>query len=290
MRECCGLDLQGIYRKTWNIDTYQDKWGSMILVKVKGVIIKSTWVIILLFILYSIQHLVNFLSYDYRGPSSSLVKVFSVIGIDEDVTRFILWDLFQVAITLIACKLFFKKTLKELGFNFHNLTSGIRYICTFLLIFPLILAIAWFIIYQWIGVDVLTGGVSDESIVYVIQDILVYGLLPGVGEEPLFRVFVIQFLLLTAFKEQDLSDRSTMIWVVLISAACFSYGHIYIVSWSPFTVTYNAIQLFTALVLGIFYAVTYIRTKSILTAVVCHNYSDFIYRLGNYILFYFLLA
>ncbi|MBY9078762.1 CPBP family intramembrane metalloprotease [Paenibacillus sp. HN-1] len=260
------------------------------MVKAKGVIIKVTWVIILLIILYSVQHLVNFLSYDYRGPSSSLVKVFSVIGIEGNIARFILWDLFQVAITIIGCKLLIKKTLKELGFNLHNLKSGVRYICTFLLIFPLIQAIAWFIIYKWMGMDALTGGVSNESIVYAIQDILVYGLLPGVGEEPLFRVFVIQFLLLTAFKEQDLSDRSTMVWVVLISAICFSYGHIYIVSWSPFTVTYSAIQLLTAFVLGIFYAVTYIRTKSILTAVVCHNYSDFINRLGNYILFYLLLA
>lgn len=77
-----------------------------------------------------------------------------------------------------------------------------------------------------------------------------------------------------------------MIWIVFISAICFSYGHIYISSWIPFKITYNVLQLFSAFVLGIFYAITYIKTKSILTAVVCHGYSDLVVRLGNYILFY----
>jgi hypothetical protein len=39
-------------------------------------------------------------------------------------------------------------------------------------------------------------------------------------------------------------------------------------------------QLITAMALGLFYALNYLKTDCVLAAVVCHNYSDFIMRLG----------
>lgn len=253
---------------------------------VKGFIRKGAWILILLIILYGIQHLVNYLSYDYRGPSGYIVNLISGLGLEEVFTRFILWDVLQIAITFICIRLLLKKSLKELGFNLKNHQSGIKYILVFFLTYPLIVTIAWFFIYQFAGTNALVGGIQNQPIDYVIKDLLVYGLLPGFGEEPLFRVFVIQFLLVTVFTGKDLSYKNTRLWIIIMSAICFAYGHIYIVSWAPFKINYDVIQLFTAFALGVFYAISYIKTKSILVAVVCHNYSDFIVRLGSYFLFY----
>ncbi len=254
--------------------------------KVIDIIKKALWFIVLLILLYLIQHFVNFLTYDNNGPSTYLIKFFSPLGIQEEFIRFALWYVYQIIITFICFKLFFRKSLKELGFNFQNYKMGIKYISLFLIAYTLINAIACLIIYKLSGVDLLIAGLTNKPLSYIIQDILLYGTLPGLGEEPLFRVFVIQFLLITIFKGKDLSDKNTRIWIVIISAICFTYGHIYIVSWAPFRINYSVIQLFTAFALGIFYAITYIKTKSILAAVVCHNYSDFIYKLGSYMIFY----
>lgn len=156
------------------------------------------------------------------------------------------------------------------------------------MLYPLVVAAAWLIIYKLAGIDSLIGGITQRSVEYIIKDLLIYGLMPGLGEEPLFRVLVIQFLLLTVYKGKEIDDKNIRIGIILISAICFAYGHIYIVSWAPFSVNYNVIQLVTSLGLGVFYAITYIKTKSILTAIVCHNYSDLVVRAGSYILFFWL--
>jgi len=258
----------------------------MHLLKVKRWSRNSTWIFILLVLLYAVQHAVNFLSYDLRGPSQYLVKTISGIGLEEEFVRFALWDFFQICITLLCLKVFFKKPLHEMGFNLQNPKQATKYILHFVWVYPLLVAGLWLVIYNLAGADALVGGTREPSAAYMIKDVLMYGLLPGLGEEPLFRVLVIQFLLSTVFKEKDLSDRNTRLGIILISALCFAYGHIYIVSWVPFEITYTATQLLAAFGLGIFYAVTYIRTKSILAAVICHNYSDFIYRLGYYLCYY----
>lgn len=247
---------------------------------------KSIWVLILLFILYVLQHFINFLSYDYRGPSAALVKVLTNLGLEGDLARFILYELFQLAAALLFCTLLFRKSLHELGFNLRNRNAARKYILVYFNVYPLLLAVCWVILGTWLGRMALTGGVTQGTLGYAVKDILAFGLFPGIGEEPLFRIFVIRFLLLTVFKGTDIGGKKTLAAVVLLSALIFSYGHIFILSWSPFTATYDPVQLLTAFVLGIFFAVTYIRTKSILTAVVCHSYSDLIYRLGNYVVFY----
>lgn len=79
----------------------------MNMTKIKGFLYKGTWVFILLFVLYIIQHLVNFLTNDYHGPSGYLVKCISYFGIEEAITRFFLWYIYQITITFICYKLFF---------------------------------------------------------------------------------------------------------------------------------------------------------------------------------------
>lgn len=144
----------------------------------------------------------------------------------------------------------------------------------------------WLLIYRVGDVNLLLAGISNRPISYMVKDVLAFSLLPGFGEEPLFRVFVIQFLLGTMFEGKDLGDKGIRINIIILSAICFTFGHIFIVSWIPFTANYNIMQLVASFALGIFYAISYIKPRSILTAIVCHNYSDFIARLGGYILLY----
>ncbi|ABX43582.1 CPBP family intramembrane glutamic endopeptidase [Lachnoclostridium phytofermentans] len=246
---------------------------------------KFIWFIILLAILYIIQHLINYLSY-YQGPLQSLVKYISKIGIREENILFLLWYVLQIVFTVLILKCIIRKPLKELGFNFRNKKLGNQYIKIFFIIYPIIYIGACLVLYKVMGREILINGRVEKPIHDIIIDILSYGLLPGIGEEPLFRVFVVQFLLLTIFKERKNGDKKTRIGVVLLSSLCFVYGHIYVISWYPLAMSYSWNQLILAFALGIFYAYTYIKTESIYAAIVCHNYSDFVYIILSYIIFY----
>ena len=97
-------------------------------------------------------------------------------------------------------------------------------------------------------------------------------LMPGISEEALFRGFV---MVIIGQSWKGIIDIGKLAVPVsgLIAALIFTYAHIsYTIS--PFSVSYNLVQLFFAFALGIFYAIVFHKTKSLLCSVLSHSASD----------------
>ena len=241
-------------------------------------------VVVLLILIIFLQQIINYLSYDEAGPSSFVINPLMKIGLDESLGRAVYWYALQIAFSLILIKLFIPKSFSEIGFNVHNRETTQKIILWFIVVYTLMVALSWYVLYKLGGLQSITGGLEIASLSFVIKDLVVFGSLPGPGEEPLFRIFVIQLLIRVCFGGKPVSTRSVSLVLVCISALLFSAGHVFVLSFYPLQLKYDVVQLITAFVLGLFYAITYLKTKSILAAIVCHNYSDFVVRLGAYLL------
>ena len=233
---------------------------------------------ILLAMLLALQTLLNFLAYDYRGPSCILADVLARLGLYPDFTRMLLWYILQIGLTFAALALFVRQPLRELGFNKGNLRVSLTITAGIFIVYPL-LYMGINTLLQAAGITAPSHALQGKSTAYIIQDLLCYSMLPGIGEEPLFRVFVIHFLAMHLFPGHCLRERKTAVWLVVISSLLFTVSHIYI-SWSPFFLQYNVVQLVLAFVLGVFYSTVYLATGSILAPILCHGYTDFVYRLA----------
>ena len=234
-------------------------------------------------VLFLLQQSINYLSYDLRGPSLLVVEPLMELGLAEELARAVYWYGLQIAFSLLLIKLVISKKFSGIGFNFDRFRLSLRIIVGFVLIYTVVVAVSWYGLYRAFGVQAIIGGAQAKPLSYILKDLGVYGLLPGPGEEPLFRVFIIQLLLMTTFKGLPVNSHRTVVGVVVLSALFFALGHVFVLSLSPLQLKYDVTQLITATALGVFYALSYLKTGSILAAVVCHNYSDFIVRLGMYL-------
>jgi membrane protease YdiL (CAAX protease family) len=234
-------------------------------------------------VLFIFQQSINYLSYDLRGPSQYVVAPLMRLGLAEELARAVYWYVLQIAFSLLLIKLTIRKKFREIGFNFDHSALSLRIIIGFVLIYTVVVAVSWYGLYRAFGVQAIIGGAQTKPLSYMLKDMAVYGLLPGPGEEPLFRVFIIQLLLMTTYEGLPVKSRRAVVGVVVLSSLFFALGHVFVLSLSPLQLKYDVLQLVTATVLGVFYAISYLKTGSILAAVVCHNYSDFIVRVGMYL-------
>ncbi|WP_339287502.1 CPBP family intramembrane glutamic endopeptidase [Paenibacillus sp. FSL E2-0201] len=241
---------------------------------------------ILIVIIYSLQYVFNFLTYDINGPMTWMMSHSERLANNTDFISAFSWYLVQFLITCLLIHYFLRKGIKEVGFSTLNLQLSMKYIKYFILIFPFVVVICCALIYSTLGLQPLIEQYEGRNVIYAVKDIMIFGTLPGLSEEPFFRIFVIQFFLLFWFKRFNSLSPNGINMMVFLSSFYFMLGHIFI-NWSPFYLKYDVIQLITAFILGIYYTVTYLKTKSILASIVCHSYSDFIIYLMGYLLYFY---
>lgn len=232
--------------------------------------------IIIIFIIYTMQWVSNFLSYDLRGPSKIFVDVFKQIGVEEEFARMIICYAVQICCTFIIITLLIRRPLSKIGFNFDNIKLSLKYIVIFIIVYPIILLLVVYM-YKIIGINAVPSDLQCKDNIYIFKSFVTYGLLPGLGEEPFFRVFIIQYLLIHVFKNANISSKKIQYRLSVISGFFFMIGHIFI-SWYPFFIKYNLVTLIAGFGLGTLYTLIYLRTKSIFAPIVFHNYTDLIAR------------
>ncbi len=179
--------------------------------------------------------------------------------------------IFQLLFSLVLMKLWLSRRLYDYGFNLNDYRRSLKIFFYFCLIYliPVFL------------VNVLPNIISGKppSFKYPLNARNVIGflgfeyLLSGTGEEPLFRGFVIILL-------SQSWERVFRIWRIeissagLIATALFMYGHIGFKVY-PFEITYISWpQQVWALGLGLYYAIVFQKTKSLLCPVLSHGYSN----------------
>lgn len=240
---------------------------------------------ILVCIIIALQQGINYLSYDVSGPSRLVIQPLVGLGLEEPLARALYWYVLQIGFSLVLIRLIIRKDFREVGFTLQNGKSSTRFILWFIIIYTLTAVLAWFGIYKIWGLEPLLKDVGLSPISYIVKDVALFGLLPGPGEEPLFRVFVIQFILMVAYNGKTELSESTKWVLIIVSSFLFSSAHVFVLSFFPLQLKYDMFQLVIAFILGLYYSFSYLYTKSILSAVVCHNYSDLIVRVGTYLIF-----
>lgn len=174
----------------------------------------------------------------------------------------------QMLIALAAI-LFIKKALK-LQFNLKSRYSkiGIKYTMFFTAAILIYVLASYSIGYKLGTVNFYDYPLSVTNVVGTLGFQL---LLSGPSEEILFRALPITILLYLWNKGKG----NNPIVSIVCSSALFAAAHI---TWgfSPFTIQIDWFQLIYAFILGLAYAVTYIKSKSIIYPMIMHSMSNFL--------------
>lgn len=178
-----------------------------------------------------------------------------------------LHHVWQLILT-IALMLVFNRNLGIWGFNLNNLGTSLRHFKLFALYSTGYLVIQNVVFYFvappiWIDFPLTLQNVSG----YLGFQLL----LSGTCEEPLFRGFVMIMLYPVLAGSIDLK-KFEIPHAGLIAAVFFTFAHIQF-SVYPFEITHLLPgQLALSFFLGIYYAIVFRQTGSLLTPILTHNY------------------
>lgn len=206
--------------------------------------------------------------------SSFLANIISPYFIFIDPDKAFAWSwihhIIQLLLALSAMLLYPSIKMRDWGFNLDNSKLSLRIFLQF--------SLGWLIFY---GVGTfITFKMSGQSSVFPFhltsRNVVGYSgfmfLMPGLSEETLFRGFVM-IVLGQSWKGIINVGKLTLPVSGLLAALIFTYAHISYTIF-PLKFYFSVGQLIAAFVLGIFYAIVFYKTKSLLCSILCHNISD----------------
>jgi membrane protease YdiL (CAAX protease family) len=181
----------------------------------------------------------------------------------------------MLGISILVLMLFYKKNLHQIGFNFRNNRKSFKYIKWFCIISAALLTIGTIIPFI-VSNNYQTSLISSYHSISTtdkIEEILYMLIIPGIGEEPLYRAFVM-IALMKLFKGNLKVGNVKIPSVVFISTIFFMYAHIGNTI-SPFNVTnINMTQQVFCVITGLFFGWVYYDTESLVPVIIMHNFLD----------------
>jgi uncharacterized protein len=181
---------------------------------------------------------------------------------------------FQLLLTLLIMKFYFRIRWKEWGFNFKHLHLSLRIVLYFFI---------GFLIFQGVPmiIGLLRSNLSSPNISHaltlknLVGEYAFQGLLSGTCEEPLFRGFAITILSLS-WKNKIKIGKIQITVANIIAALLFAYAHIGF-NLFPFEITrFYLPQIIYSFILGILYGIVFDRTKSLVGPILLHNLANVI--------------
>lgn len=196
----------------------------------------------------------------------------------------------QILFAIIAIKLFVSKRLSEAGFGLVNHKQSITILKRFMLVWTGIVLV--FYTLSLIFIPAFEGylkGFCPHDVSYGVKNLIGGSLLAGLGEEPLFRGFVVLMLA----KQWDGGIRigkRTISYVSLLSGFIFMAAHIGYVIVPQFAIVHiDPLQLIYTFILGVFWSSVFEKTRSLLAPVAAHVWANFIQYALSYATVFLLL-
>jgi membrane protease YdiL (CAAX protease family) len=198
-----------------------------------------------------------------------------IVGIFQQVV--------QITLAIVLGQWLVGKDVAIIGINTQNVKQTFRYIGIFVLAILTIILLYLFISRQFIPnlwQEMRYAKIPEPA--GIATKLFFQSIFPGLGEELLFRGFLISLFI----KKLNLNiDRTgSKILVSVISALFFSIAHIYFQLMPLQIVHIDVTQLLLAFFCGIFYSLMFINTKSLLGPVVSHNFSNVSMTIAGYII------
>jgi membrane protease YdiL (CAAX protease family) len=235
---------------------------------------------VILLILIFIQILNQFLIFSGSAIERAMRPDFQytrmVVGVYQQIV--------QALIGIVLFRWLFKEGTKELGINTHHKNRSLRLFLYFAGLWMAIIGLYLLGTYFFLpdGWAAMTA-VERPSTNTMIATLLFQSFFPGMGEEILFRGLIINVLsawVFTNFRE----NAASKFGIIVLSSVYFAIAHIYF-SLNPFQVTHiDYLQIVTALGCGSFYAIFYLKTRSLLAPFLAHNFANTSTSLVGYII------
>ncbi len=207
--------------------------------------------------------------------SGSALEKIHLFGIpNSGVWVGIFQQLMQVMIGLGLYRLLFKNNAADLGINTINKKVSIKYFYIFALIWSLTILLYVFAIYNFFpNVWLSMKSIELPQTKTIIETLLFESFFPGLGEEILFRGFIINLLIRLVFTDYQ-DNGFQIIGIIALSSIYFTTAHIYF-TLEPLRLTHiDYLQIVMALGCGAFYAFVYLKTKSLITPFLAHNFAN----------------
>lgn len=206
--------------------------------------------------------------------STYLSDIFSPYFLFIDPDKVFAWSwihhIIQFVLALSAMLLYPGIKLRDWGFNLRESNLSLRIVLKF--------SIGWLIFYG-IGAFItlkMSGNTSVYPFHFTTRNVIGYSgfmfLMPGLSEETLFRGFVM-IVLGQSWKGIVNIGKLTVPVSGILAALIFTCAHISC-NLFPLKFYFSTGQLIAAFGLGIFYAIVFYKTKSLLAPMLCHSISD----------------
>jgi membrane protease YdiL (CAAX protease family) len=229
----------------------------------------SKFIVLVLVVFISLQFLNQLLIYsgikilallDYQNEYEVLIN-----GIFQQTIQFIT--------AIILSKIMLKKEISEIGLNFWNFRMSVKYFVIFALsilsIYLIYINVARLYFPQlWLDMRF----AAKPSNLEISTKVLFQSIFPGLGEELLFRGFLIS-LFITKLNP-DLTKFFNKFFVSILSAVFFAIAHIYFNLTSLQITHIDVTQLLLALFSGTCYSFMFIKTKSLVGPILSHNFAN----------------
>jgi len=175
----------------------------------------------------------------------------------------------QLILTLAAVPLL-GMSFRQAGFNLRHRPRSWALLRGFLIYFIGFVTVGHVILYFTSPPPDFGRPLTGSS---VAGELLFKALLSGTAEEPLFRGLVMMLL----YRSWRGRCRCGGLWIShagIWATALFTLAHIGFTIVPPTVTWFSPIQMLQAALLGLFYAIAFDRTRSLLTPILAHNFAN----------------
>ncbi len=196
----------------------------------------------------------------------------------------------QFVLTVATLKLFVSNRLEEAGFNLNNRAQSAKSLWHFMLIWTGILIVFYALALVTIPsfLDYLKG-FCPPDVLYGVKNVVGGSVMAGLGEEPLYRSFVV-LILGRYFTGSIRIGKLRLSAVSLLCGFIFMTAHVGYTLAPRFEIVHiDALQLTYTFILGVTWATIFEKTKSLLAPTLSHIWANFIQYGLAYIVVFVLL-
>ncbi len=241
--------------------------------------LKKIYIFLIVFVSIQIMNLL------LNKISSHLYDLFSTNNSVKSVVIATISELIQLSLAIFIFKIVYRENISKLGINLKNIKLSLKIFFLFTIIWILLtftFLIATYIFNKSLWYNYLHTPLPSKE--YILAYLGFAAIFPGIGEETLFRGLLIFIFLRAGFKGSIKIKKINISYVAILTAIIFTFAHVYYKIY-PFEILHiNYIQLLMAFSCGIYYAVVYEKTESLLCTILSHNYANLITSLLGYAL------
>ena len=201
----------------------------------------------------------------------------------KSVLILIIQELLQLGAAILIFKVFFNRNFSQLGLNLKNKKLSLKIFVAFSIVWLLVIILYYalvFIFDKSLWNSLLHYPLPSKE--YAVAYIGFEAIFPGLCEETLFRGLILYALINNGWASRIKIGKVEISYAAILTGIIFMCAHIYF-RILPFEITHlNYTQLFMAFSLGIFQAITFEKTKSLLSPILTHNFSNLSSTLCGY--------